>query len=122
MSDFYAMIRETFSGSPGLPPGLDAVSLDERVAALDTRMRTVNSVTWLGALVMLGVAILGLVLLLGADAGTEVKWLVFYGVLIVWAVMAIAMVKLWHFNMQAETAAMKEILRNQAMLQARPQS
>lgn len=115
MSDFTDLVRETFSGSPGLPPGLSETPLETRVAALDERMKTVGSMTWIGVTVMFVIAIVMIALLVTADPGTEAKWLVLDGALFVWAIVAIAMVKLWHFQMQSETAMMKEILRVQAM-------
>ena len=119
MSDFIDLIRETFAGTPGLP---DEQSLDDRVAALDRRMKTVGSMTWIGVTIMFAIAIVTIGLLIAADADTETKWLILYGSLFVWAIVAIAMIKLWHFQMQSDTAAMKEILRIQAMLQASDQS
>ena len=119
MSDFADLIRETFAGTPGLP---DQQPLEVRVAALDTRMKTVGSMTWIGVTLMFIIAIAMIVLLVGAGSSTEIKWLVLQGALFMWAIVAIAMIKLWHFQMQSDTAAMKEILRTQAMLQAKPQS
>ncbi len=119
MSDFADLVRETFTGTPGLPP---VEPLETRVAALDRRMKTVGSMTWIGVTVGFVVAVVMVVLLVTAAPSTEVKWLVLEGTVIVWAVVAIAMIKLWHFQMQSDVATMKEILRVQAMLQVRDSS
>ena len=103
MSEFRVLIRETINGDPGLGPALDEVGLDERVDALDQRMRTVNSLFWLGGLVGAAIAIGMVVLLAGADDATKTKWLVLYGALFVWGILIVAMVKLWHFQMQSHT-------------------
>ncbi|MGI9601167.1 MAG: DUF6768 family protein [Acidimicrobiales bacterium] len=116
MSDFGAFVRESLVGSPGLGPGPEEESLDDRVAILDVRMKTVRSILWLGVTVMAVVAVAMIVLLVGADSTTDTKWLVLYGSVFVAAMLAIAMVKLWHFHMQADTANLKEILRLQAMV------
>lgn len=116
MSDFIDLIEETFAGNPGLRPGLDEVALEERVGALDERMRTVGHLTWLSVPLMFAIALIMVLLLVTADAGTDIKWLVLYGAVFVWAMLVIAMVKLWHFQMQSDIAMRKEILRTQAMI------
>jgi hypothetical protein len=122
MNDLFDLIRETFSGTQGMPPGLDEQALDAKVAALDRRTKTVGWITWLSVGVMAVLGLIMFVLLLSAEADTETSLLVLYGAVFVWSAVAIAMAKLWHFQMQSDAAAMKEILRIQAMLQASDQS
>ena len=116
MSDFADLVRETLRGSAGLPPGLDEQPLGRKVAALDQRMRTVSAITWGSVTFMAILGLIMFILLLTADQATETKTLVLYGAIFLWSALAIAMAKLWHFQMQSDTAAMKEILRAQSML------
>lgn len=116
MSDFTDLIEETFGGAPGLPPDLETVPLEDRVAALDTRMKTVSNMTWISVPVMFVIALVMILLIVTAEPTSEVKWLVLEGAVFAWAIIAIAMIKLWHFQMQSDIAMMKEILRVQSML------
>lgn len=75
-----------------------------------------NTSTWVVAAVGAVVAIIMIVLLVGADAHTETRWLVLDGAVLLWAMLVIAMVKLWHFRMLSATSIQKEILRSQAIL------
>ena len=119
MSDFAELVRETLRGTPGLPPGLEEEPLGRKVTALDQRMRTVGRLTWGSTALMAILGVVMFILLLTADDGTQTKWLVLYGAIFLWSALAIAMAKLWHFQMQSSTASRKEILRTQAMLRDR---
>jgi hypothetical protein len=116
MSDFADLVQVTFGGSPGLRPGLEDEPLDDRIEALDTRMHTVSNITWIGVPLTFVIALVMLLLIATAEPTTEAKWLVLESAVFVWAIIAIAMIKLWHFQMQSDVAMMKETLRIQAML------
>ncbi len=116
MSDFTDLIQETFGRAPGLRPGLDEMPLGDRVDALDERMKTVGNLTWISVPLMFVIALIMIVLLATAEPTVEVKWLVLEGAVFVWAMLVVAVVKLWHFQMQSDIATMKEILRIQALL------
>ena len=116
MGDFGDLVRETLVGAPGLGPGPRQLELDERTERLDRRMRTVNWLLWLGVVFGAALAIVAVVLLATADDSTATKWLVLWGALFVWGILIIAVVKLWHFQMQSDTALAKELFRTQELL------
>ena len=109
MGDFGDFVKEAFVGAPGLPT---TAPLSDRVEATDRRMRTVSTLTWLGAFVGAGAAVWMAVLLLG-DSDYATGTLVFFGAVFVWGIVVVAMVKTWHFQMQSNSQVMKEILRLQ---------
>ena len=127
-----------------LPPGIDAVlGLDLPAGAqygagqvvLVDGVKMLQVPLWrsyLAGCILLGIAPCTAMVLVwgylarGNDGHTLVMvainsltMLVLYGALFTWAIVAIAMVKLWHFQVQSHTATQKELLRIQHQLDDR---
>ena len=118
MGEFGDLVGEAVrGGSRGMPPGPGEASLDERVAAIDTRARTETTLFWVGAAIMGVFGVVMRILLLTADDATSAQVLVTYGSLFVFAGVALAMLKLWHFRSISDARLLKEVLRIQYPLE-----
>ena len=111
MNEFGELLREFFKGERSLEPETDRAALEESRRGFDRRMRTVRTMTWTAVAFMTGVMVWAGAGLLGDSLSGQ--RLAIRATLVLLALVAIGLQKLWLIVMQNQTAVMKELKRIQ---------